>query len=440
VLAKISAATRTGVGAGAVAIFLTQASATLFRYGFGVLSARVGGVRNFGLFAYGWSWIQLLMPVAVIGFSVSVIRFIPSYVHSGSWAKLYGLIRRSTQTVLAASLITAAAAIVFGFAVHLSHGREAALFVSFCMLPLIALVNLNMQLVRASQSVLLAYGVGLLLPGVLSVAFTVAFVLVHHHLTGVEMLLLTGAAYAVTLPVQRLSLRAVFREAFTSRRHSKRRHWVRPEYETRLWIGVSMTLFLYLMMMATSNNLDLVLVGTLKSPYQAGLYGAADRLAVLASFIFTAVSGIVGPLFSAANARGDKAEMQRVVRTGVRWSFWSACIMIIPLMAFPGTILGLYGHHFPAAATVLRILAVGAFVASVTGPVGTLLALAGYQKQVAHASGAALFIAVALEASLIPLIGVNGAAIGDATSTIVWNVWLYIQVRRKLGIRLYGRL
>ena len=109
--------------------------------------------------------------------------------------------------------------------------------------------------------------------------------------------------------------------------------------------------------------------------------------------------------------------------------------MIIPLMAFPGTILGLYGHHFPAAATVLRILAVGAFVASVT-----LLALAGYQKQVAHASGAALFIAVALEASLIPLIGVNGAAIGDATSTIVWNVWLYIQVRRKLGIRLYGRL
>jgi hypothetical protein len=48
-------------------------------------------------------------------------------------------------------------------------------------------------------------------------------------------------------------------------------------------------------------------------------------------------------------------------------------------------------------------------------------------------------LAVALEASLIPLIGVKGAAIGDATSTIVWNVWLNIEVRRKLGIRIYGR-
>jgi O-antigen/teichoic acid export membrane protein len=103
-------------------------------------------------------------------------------------------------------------------------------------------------------------------------------------------------------------------------------------------------------------------------------------------------------------------------------------------------VLDLYGHHFAGAASVLRILAAGAFVAAVAGPVGTLLALTGHQKVVARASAAALVLAVALEASLLPLIGVKGAAIGDAASTIVWNVWLNIQVRRKLGIRIYGRL
>jgi O-antigen/teichoic acid export membrane protein len=114
--------------------------------------------------------------------------------------------------------------------------------------------------------------------------------------------------------------------------------------------------------------------------------------------------------------------------------------VIIPLMAFPGPILDLYGHNFAGAATVLRILAAGAFVAVVAGPVGTLLGLTGHQKIVAHASAVALVLAVGLEASLIPLIGVKGAAIGDAFSTIVWNVWLNIQVRRKLGIHIYGRL
>jgi O-antigen/teichoic acid export membrane protein len=321
-------------------------------------------------------------------------------------------------------MVTVIAAIAVGLEFHLSHGREAALLTGFLLLPLVALVTLNMQLVRASQSVLLAYGVGLLLPGLLSVVFTVAFVLVHHHLTGLDMLVLTGAAYAATLPIQRWSLRVVFPRAFTAPQHGSWRRWVRPEYETRLWLGVSLTLFLYVMMTATSNNLDLVLVGSLKSPYQTGLYGAADRLAVLTTFIFTAVVGIVGPLFSAANARNDRDEMQRIVRAGVRWSFCSAVVVIIPLMAFPGTVLDLYGHNFAGAASVLRILAVGAFVAAVAGPVGTLLGLTGHQKVVAHASAAALLLAVALEASLIPLIGVKGAAIGDATSTIVWNVWL----------------
>jgi O-antigen/teichoic acid export membrane protein len=440
-LAKVSKATRTGVGAGAAAIFLTQTSATVLRYAFGVLAARVGGVSNFGLYAYGWSWVQLLMPMAVLGFGVSVVRFVPSYVHSESWAKLRGLIRRSNQIVLVGSVATSTVATVVGLEFHLAHGKEAVLLAGFWLLPLVALVTLNMQLVRASQSVFLAYGVGLLVPGFLSVAFTVAFVLVHHHhLTGLNLLALTAASYAVTLPIQRLSLHSVFRNAYRAQPDSSRRRWVRPEYETRLWIGVSVTLFLYVLMVATSNNLDLVLVGSLKSSYQTGLYGAADRLAVLTTFIFTAVVGIVGPLFSAANARGDHKEMERVVRTGVKWSFCFASVVIIPLMAFPGTVLDLYGHHFAGAASVLRILAAGAFVAAVAGPVGTLLALTGHQKVVARASAAALVLAVALEASLLPLIGVKGAAIGDAASTIVWNVWLNIQVRRKLGIRIYGRL
>jgi O-antigen/teichoic acid export membrane protein len=284
-------------------------------------------------------------------------------------------------------------------------------------------------MIRAALNVFRAYGIGELLPPVLTIAVVVPIYLRGIRLSSVGMLVLLGAGFAAVVPLQWLSLRRVYPNAYSE---------ARPSYERKLWLLTSIPLVSVAALQGTTNNMDMLLVGFMRGPFDTGLYGAANRLALQINFILVAVNAIVMPMVSTSYARGDHDRLAKTLHFGVRWTFWPTVLIAGALITLPGPILTVFGSRFAAAAGPLRILAVAGFFGAISGPVGAALAVTGHQAVLARVTLIAFAVGLALEVVLIPTLGITGAAIGDAAQTVFWNGWLYLEVRRRLGVKLYG--
>ena len=92
--------------------------------------------------------------------------------------------------------------------------------------------------------------------------------------------------------------------------------------------------------------------------------------------------------------------------------------------------LALFGTGYGVGATVTVILAFGKLTDVMTGPCGTMLNQAGYNKLALYDNLAALAINVGLNFALIPTYGLRGAAAAWTVSLIAVNAVRAYQVRR----------
>ena len=106
----------------------------------------------------------------------------------------------------------------------------------------------------------------------------------------------------------------------------------------------------------------------------------------------------------------------------------------IGLVVFGKMLLGLFGAEFTTGYVVLLILLAGQVINAMAGSVGYLMTMTGYQNQAAWIIGMSTLVNVGLNAVLIPKLGIVGAAIATATTTVLWNILMLTFVWRKLNI------
>src|SRR5690242_8291123 len=76
-----------GVGGAFAAAVLSN----LLALGMSVLTARVIGGEQFGVFVYVWTWLNLLSLFSAAGWDVAALRFLSTYKVSGEWGLFAGL-------------------------------------------------------------------------------------------------------------------------------------------------------------------------------------------------------------------------------------------------------------------------------------------------------------------------------------------------------------
>ena len=97
-------------------------------------------------------------------------------------------------------------------------------------------------------------------------------------------------------------------------------------------------------------------------------------------------------------------------------------------------LLAIFGPEFTEAHWALKILVIGQLVNALSGSVGNLLSMTGYQNQLMLVSGCTALINLVLNAIAIPLWGTVGAALTTALTLSIWNVWLAMIVIRNLEV------
>jgi O-antigen/teichoic acid export membrane protein len=179
---------------------------------------------------------------------------------------------------------------------------------------------------------------------------------------------------------------------------------------------------------------DLILVGAMIGPEEAGIYNAASRTAALVSFILSAVNAIAAPTIAKLYAEEKHNAMKELAKKIAQYVFWPSFIISLVLVLGSGFILSLFGSEFVEGKTILIILIVGQLVNASVGSVGYFMNMTGNQDQSAKVFGVSAVINILLNIVGIYLYGAVGAAVATAISMMIWNLWLYVLVKKNLNI------
>lgn len=422
-----------GIGAvlarGASVFLVIQVLGLGVSFGLQVLLARTMGAESYGVYVYVLSWMALLLLVCRAGLGTASLRFVAAFCAQRDWARLRGYLRTSQLVVSGASLAVAAATalVAWGLEGRTPAATRETLLVASLALPVHAFLQLWSHMLRGFQRVVASQVPATLVqPALLALAVAALVVARPGGLQApTAMALNLGSAFVaglLTLASLRAAVPAEARRA-------------KAEGEPREWLRVALPLFVVNALLVVQERTDVLVVGSLLGPREAGIYGAASRVASLLAFGLTAVNAWAAPLISDLHARGDRAGLQRLARLAARAIFaitFPACLCVA---LFGRQLLSAFGPEFAAAHAALLILAASQLVNALAGPVGFLMTMTGRQNAAARILGLHTVLVVVLCLVLVPRFGMVGAALATAFTRASWNVVMAIAVWRRLRLR-----
>jgi len=184
--------------------------------------------------------------------------------------------------------------------------------------------------------------------------------------------------------------------------------------------------------------LDVLIVGALASTYQAGIYSAVSKLAVLGTFALEGNRLAIGPQLSAMISLGRLSRAAELYQTATRSLVLLTFPLYLVLAIFPSVILGMFGSDYSAGASALAVLCLAMLINLGTGNIVVVLLMGGKSSWCAINAGAAFAANIALNLLLVPHLGVLGAAIAWSVSIVIDNVAAMIEVRWLMGMPLFG--
>ncbi len=159
-----------------------------------------------------------------------------------------------------------------------------------------------------------------------------------------------------------------------------------------------------------NGRLDFIIVTYFVGPGALGIYAVASRTAELLRLPSLAINYVLYPAY--ARLSPSAAAVQ--ARAAIRRTWWVPVVLAVPAAAATPVVLPLaYGHSFRAAVIPTWILLVGMAGGSVYGVLSAFLSGVGRPGLTSIAQAAGLVVTVALDLTLIPRLGIAGAAIAS---------------------------
>ncbi|WP_301387508.1 lipopolysaccharide biosynthesis protein [Thalassolituus sp. UBA2590] len=180
-----------------------------------------------------------------------------------------------------------------------------------------------------------------------------------------------------------------------------------------------------------------LIAGTMLPAEEVALLSAAQRTALLLSFVLLVVNMVVAPHFARLWKDGDVARIKYIAK----WSVRGMVVVVTPLLAvmitFSERIMSLFGEGFDEAALLLTVMASGQFINVVTGSVGLLLTMSGHEREFNQVTLFSGPTTIMLTVILTNYFGIFGTAVATAIGIAIQNIGATVLVKRRLGFFLF---
>lgn len=396
-----------------------------------IVLARLMGEYQYGIFVFVWVLVVMVGDLSCLGFHTAIIRFLPHYKATGAFAEIRGL----TGTARIFALLSGTLVLAVGMiGLHLFGDRIETyyllpIFIGLLAMPMIALGDILEGTARANHWPVMALSPVYIIRPVLIILFMLAaigFGAPHTAVTAMQAALL--ATYVTALGQYAATLLRL-------RRHY---HQGPRKVDFLSWLSVAFPIFLIEGVSFLLTNSDVVVVGIFLDPHEVAIYFAAAKTMALVHFINFSVKAASGPRFSSIIAEGTRQELEVAAIDAARWTFWPALGVGLAVLAAGHLLLSLFGGAFTAGYILMAILLAGILAKAMVGPAETLLMMSGKQNLCVALYAGALTANVTLNVLLIPVLGIEGAAIATASAMGVEAILLHLAVRHALGITLFA--
>ena len=167
-----------------------------------------------------------------------------------------------------------------------------------------------------------------------------------------------------------------------------------------------------------TSHIDTFMLQYFTGSESVGFYQAAYPFAALLLIGKSAFSSIFLSRASFLASKSEK-DLAETFKTIIKWVFMITIPVFLLLIAYPRSVLVLFGEQYYTVENVLRILLLGFLIHAVIAPAKEIYQAVGRTKIITTISIILGGFNIVLNAALIPLYGITGAAIATAASFIL---------------------
>ncbi len=405
------------ISGGSVALFFKLASVAL-NYLFLYFIAHFFGAKGVGLFSTSWTILMIGAVVGKLGFDTSIVKFIAESIANQQYSFVRKIYKNGLFIVLLSS--TVVGIILFFGAPYLNqlffentNTIYLIQIIAFSIIPF-SLMGYNAESMKGMKNItafslfqngtiyLLSLGIlWLLMMRYSNLGLTISAL----SLALFVLMLISFMVVLLKLPKKTPAISGFKTTAY------------KPKSMLQISIPMLLSNSLFLIM----NWTDILMLSAFCPEQEVGIYNTALKIAALNSLVLFAVNSIGMPKFAELYGAGKKAAFKQTVKqSSLLISMVSLPVLLIILL-FPRFLLSIFGQEFTAGTFTLIILAVGQFINAFSGSTIPILNMTGKEKTGRNILLAGTIVNIALNYFLIPLKGIDGAAIATATSTVLWN-------------------
>lgn len=411
-----------------VMVFCIQATSLVASLLISLFISNLLGAAAYGVFSYGFSWVNLLAVFSCMGFEQLALKELPAYRVQGRKELIRGYFLYAKRRILLISC--SVTAILFFTAYFLQHPADEmlrnGLLLALPVLPVIAMINLRFSWLRSFQFNSLSQFPDKVLRPLL-------------------LLLMIGGGYSlfgdsinvwmvIVMSVISIVIALLAGNMLVQRKVLSTVEGVVPVFEKAKWNRLAFSLFMVNGIYFYLTQVQILVLGAFSDAAETGVFAIAMRLSDLEGYMLFALNIVLAPLISKLFAEGKISELQSVITRSLWFGFAFSAPLIFCFLFFPGFFLGWFGDEFGGGNFVLVLLTLSQIVNFATGSVGYMLTMTGHQKIAIQLLVACALLATLLSFLLIPSFGKEGAAIAAAVNNVVLNVAMAIAVYRKTGI------
>lgn len=385
------------------------------------LIARDMNATEFGVFAFWFNGLLFLAVVAGLGQDRLILRHWSEYSTTGSWDLARGIVRFGTRITVAGS-IGVAAALVLSATLHGSDPLLTGAAAVFLILRTLFFFTAHLN--RAVIGIFSGDVHDMTWRAVVIAGEAIAL-FTRTELKAGHVLVVASVGMTVGLAAQTVTVARRLPEAFRA---------AAQRAQMRDWTARSMRIALGGNLEAASQYLEVVAVGLVLSPAEAGTYFVAARLANLFLMISGGLDSYTTRQIPRQHFAHGQAGVTDTLRKIAMMVAGPVALGLLATILFGRPLLGLFGESFVSAYPVLVILSAATGCLALAGPTMPVLVLTGHEGTYSLYLGVTLLLRLAALLVLGSLYGPVGAAIGSAAGILVGAVALNVACRRKAGL------
>ena len=395
-----------------------------------IIIARFLGASDYGLISLGFAVLNIAAALSLVGFNKGIQRYVSFYKGKEDKGRVKGTVLGALKICLPLSLIFTS--LIFFYAdwisIHIFHSPELTpvLRIFTIGVPFWVLATIFNSGSVGFQKIKYQVYSTFIFKDTFKLIAIVTFIVLGYGAI--------GASVGWVLAIIGMSVLAFY---FLEKK-------VFPILKTKVKaVSVDKELFLFSFPLIFAGIAGLIagwtdtlMLGYFRTPSEVGIYNAAMPTAKLLSIVLGAFVIIFMPVSTELYARNREGDLRNVYSSVTKWIFAIVLPGFLLLSLFSTPIIKImFGLEYEEGEMALSILAFGYFVSALIGLASSVLTTYGRTKIVMGCTFVGAGSNVLFNFFLIPIYGINGAAIGTGSSVVLMSSSYLFFVYRITGMQ-----